>query len=182
MRYTGRRARRTRGHGAAISIYGEAKGRMRAPGTPDRFAMDPASEVKPMSEEQDGSLKILVVDDNEDMRSMLAYWLEGRGYHVTQAVNGQLAAETALRERPDIVLMDISMPHLDGFAATRRMRAEEELRGVPIIAVSALVMEDVSGAALAAGCTEFIPKPIDYHRLENVLSGLLSRKIDETDV
>ena len=134
-----------------------------------------------MSEERANNLKILVVDDNEDMRSMLAYWLEGRGYHVAHAVNGQLAAEVALRERPDIVLMDISMPHLDGFAATRRMRAEEVLRGIPIIAVSALVMEEVSGAALAAGCTGFIPKPIDYHRLENVLSGLLSGKTDATD-
>ncbi len=155
---------------------------MRAPGAADRFAKDPASESEIMSEEQNGSLKILVVDDNEDMRSMLAYWLEGRGYHVAQAVNGQLAAETALRERPDIVLMDISMPQLDGFAATRRIRAEEELRGVPIIAVSALVTEEVIGAALAAGCTEFISKPIDYHRLENVLSGLLPRKTDATDV
>ncbi len=119
--------------------------------------------------------KILVVDDHEDTRSLLAFWLGGRGYRVVQAANGQKAAEAALREHPDMILMDISMPETDGFAATRRILAYEELYNTAIVAVSALNKEEVRGAAIAAGCADFVFKPIDYKQLENILSRILHK-------
>lgn len=116
---------------------------------------------------------ILVVDDLDEGRSLLSHWLRMRGYRAVEAVNGQEAVEVALRERPQLILMDMSMPQLDGFTAMRRMRTYEQLRDVPIVAMSAHDMREVQGAAVDAGCTEFVPKPIEPDKLETLLSGLL---------
>ena len=116
------------------------------------------------------------------MRALIRFWLEERGYCVVQATNGEAAVETALRERPDIILMDICMPQLDGFTAARRIRASEELRDIPILAISAHDIQELQGAAVDAGCDELLAKPVDYEKLENALSRLLPGSNGEFDL
>jgi two-component system cell cycle response regulator DivK len=118
---------------------------------------------------------ILVVDDLDEGRCLVCHWLRMHGYRAIEAVNGQEAVEIALRERPSLILMDISMPQLDGFGAMRRIRADEQLRDVPIVAVSAYDKMELYGAALDAGCNEFVPKPLDPEKLTNLLSRLLPK-------
>jgi two-component system, cell cycle response regulator DivK len=116
---------------------------------------------------------IMVVEDFEDNRFMMRRLLEMSGYRVVEAVNGEQAVEVAQRERPHLILMDLSLPILDGLAATRRIRQHEELRRVPIIAVSAHDTSDFHADALAAGCNDYVTKPIDFEQLETLLSRLL---------
>lgn len=118
---------------------------------------------------------IMVVEDFEDNRFMMRRLLEMSGYHVLEAVNGEEAVEIAKRERPSLILMDLSLPLLDGLAATRRIRLEEELRDVPIVAVSAHDTADFHADALAAGCNDYVTKPIDFDQLEALLGKLLTR-------
>ena len=126
-----------------------------------------------MSEQREGKATVLVADDNTDARSLLIFWLEQNGYHTLQASDGQAADEIALRERPDLILMDISMPHVDGFIAARRIHSHDELSSIPIVAITALIAQEVRSAALEAGCAEVIQKPIDYGYLSEVLERLL---------
>jgi CheY-like chemotaxis protein len=121
----------------------------------------------------DESQTILVVDDLDEGRSLLSHWLRMRGYRTVEAADGRQAVEVALRERPRLILMDMSMPQVDGFSAMRRIRASEQLRGVIIVAMSAHDQQEIHGAAVAAGCTEFVSKPIDPDKLEMLLSRLL---------
>jgi two-component system, cell cycle response regulator DivK len=118
---------------------------------------------------------IMVVEDFEDNRFMMRRLLEMSGYQVLEAVNGEEAVEIAKRERPSLILMDLSLPLLDGLAATRRIRLEEELRDVPIVAVSAHDTADFHADALAAGCNDYVTKPIDFDQLEALLGKLLTR-------
>ena len=118
---------------------------------------------------------IMVVEDFEDNRFMMRRLLEMSGYRVVEAVNGEQAVEVAKSERPHLILMDLSLPILDGLAATRRIRQHEELRRVPIIAVSAHDTSDFHADALAAGCNDYVTKPIDFEQLETLLSRLLAR-------
>ena len=123
--------------------------------------------------EQDGThLTVMVVEDFEDNRFMMRRLLEMSGYRVVEAVNGQEAVEIALRERPDLILMDLSLPLLDGLAATRRIREQPDLRQVPIVAVSAHDTADFHADALAAGCNEYVTKPIDFDQLDSLLQRL----------
>ena len=115
---------------------------------------------------------VLVVEDFEDNRFMMRRLLEMSGYRVVEAVNGQEAVEIAEREHPDLILMDLSLPLLDGLAATRLIRARPELATTPIVAVSAHDTADFHAQALAAGCTEYVTKPIDFEQLENLLKEL----------
>ncbi len=126
-----------------------------------------------MQERSDNGHTVLLVDDNEDVRALMRFWLEERGYRVVQAANGDTGVEAAIRERPNVILMDICMPHLNGFTAARRIRAEEQLQDIPIIAISAHDLDELHGAALDAGCIELLGKPVDSERLESVLSRLL---------
>ncbi len=119
---------------------------------------------------------ILVVDDYEDIRLTLKLWLEQRGYRVIEAENGTEALEIARRERPALVVLDMFMPKVDGFATARNIRNCVELQGVPIVAVSAHDTLDLQSAALAAGCNEFINKPNDLEHLAEVIDRLLLRK------
>lgn len=134
-----------------------------------------------MNERSDHGHTVLLVDDNEDVRSLMRFWLEERGYRVVQASNGEVAVEAALRERPHVILMDICMPHLNGFTAARRIRAHEQLHDIPIIAISAHDLDELHGAAIDAGCVELLGKPVDSDRLENILSRLLPDTVDATD-
>ena len=129
-----------------------------------------------MVEEQTGVATILVVEDFEDNRFMMRRLLEMSGYQVVEAVNGQEAIEVARREQPDLILMDLSLPLLDGLAATRHIREQQPLRAVPIVAVSAHDTADFHAEALAAGCDEYITKPIDFEQLESLLDSLLRRR------
>lgn len=120
-------------------------------------------------------LSVLLVEDTEDNRLMMRRLLEMSGYRVSEAVNGVEAVIAAERETPDVILMDLSLPLVDGLAATRRIRKLPDLTGVPIIAVSAHDTADFHAEALAAGCDAYITKPIDYTELENLISYLTAR-------
>jgi len=128
-----------------------------------------------MAEQNGVGLTVLVVEDFEDNRFMMRRLLEMSGYRVVEAVNGQEAVETAQRERPDLILMDLSLPLLDGLAATRRIRQQDGLSKVPIVAVSAHDTADFHADALAAGCNEYVTKPIDFDQLEGLLSRLIGK-------
>lgn len=106
---------------------------------------------------------ILVAEDHLDSRDALRVLLEAFGYRVLLAVNGRQAVDVALAQRPDLILMDIMMPELDGFEATRTIRGYASLRGTPIIAVTA--MEGARELALRAGANDYVRKPIDIRSL-----------------
>ena len=118
---------------------------------------------------------ILVVEDFEDNRFMMRRLLEMSGYRVLEAVNGEEAVDLACQELPGLILMDLSLPQLDGLAATRRIRQYPELRDVPIVAVSAHDTADFHADALAAGCNDYVTKPIDFDQLEALLHRLLPK-------
>ncbi len=115
----------------------------------------------------------MVVEDFEDNRFMMRRLLEMSGYRVVEAENGEQAVELARSERPDLILMDLSLPLLDGLAATRRIRGFAELSHVPVVAVSAHDTADFHAEALAAGCNEYLTKPIDFDELERLLKSFL---------
>src|SRR5918993_2026239 len=119
---------------------------------------------------------VMVVEDFEDNRFMMRRLLEMSGYRVLEAINGEEAVELAHRERPQLILMDLSLPQLDGLAATRRIRQHADLRQVPIVAVSAHDTADFHADALAAGCNEYVTKPIDFDQLEHLLSRLVPQE------
>ncbi len=117
---------------------------------------------------------ILLVEDFDDARFMMRMLLEMDGYRVVEATNGREAVELAKQSCPDLVLMDLSMPEMDGLEAVRHIRALTELCHVPIVAVTAHVGNDYYSAAVASGCDEYLTKPVDFDRLEAVISKLLS--------
>lgn len=116
---------------------------------------------------------VLIVEDFDDSRFMLRLKLELSNYKVLEAANGWEAVEVARRERPSLVLMDLCMPVLDGFAATRQMREQPSLHDVPIVAVTAHGTSEYRNKAAAAGCNEFLTKPLNFERLKEVMIGLL---------
>ena len=129
-----------------------------------------------LTEDENGaSPLVLVVEDFEDNRFMMRRLLEMSGYRVVEAVNGNQAVEAAASEQPDIILMDLSLPQLDGLAATRRIREQQGTRRVPIVAVSAHDSADFHAEALAAGCNEYVTKPIDFDQLVQLLDRLTAK-------
>jgi CheY-like chemotaxis protein len=116
--------------------------------------------------------RVLLVEDSEDNRMMMKRLLEMGGYEVIEAVNGKQAVNTAQARRPDLILMDLSLPMMDGLAATRRIRGLPALRDVPIVVVSAHDSADFHAEALASGCNEYVTKPIDFGQLELLLKRL----------
>jgi two-component system, cell cycle response regulator DivK len=105
------------------------------------------------------SKRILVVEDQEDNRRILRDLLTSAGYEIIQAENGQEALAAAARERPDLILMDIQLPLLDGYEATRRIKADPDLRAIPIIVVTSYALSGDEGKARAAGCDAYVTKP-----------------------
>jgi two-component system, cell cycle response regulator DivK len=105
------------------------------------------------------SKRILVVEDQEDNRRILRDLLTSAGYEIIEAENGQEALAAAARERPDLILMDIQLPLLDGYEATRRIKADPDLRAIPIIAVTSYALSGDEGKARAAGCDAYVTKP-----------------------
>ncbi|SRR5579871_2556901 len=117
---------------------------------------------------------ILVVDDSEDMRDLLQRLLERAGYRVVAAEDGQASLTQAKQHHPDLVLMDLSLPDLDGWEAVRHLRKMPEFRATPIIAVTAHVSPQEAERALAAGCTTHIGKPFDTRVLLQEVARLLT--------
>jgi CheY-like chemotaxis protein len=117
---------------------------------------------------------VLIVEDSDDARYFMRLSLEQLGYLIIEAENGARAVEIAQLERPDIILMDLSLPILDGIAATERIRASDGLRGVPIIAVTAHQETDFRVGAKAAGFDAYVTKPIDIDFLGDLIQGLLA--------
>jgi CheY-like chemotaxis protein len=115
---------------------------------------------------------ILVVEDYDDTRAMLELTLRRRGYRVISAADGQSGYELALRERPDLILMDIHMPGADGLTVTRMLRGREEVRGVPVVAFSAYGGE-MRERAREAGCDAYIETPVGPDELVEKISRLL---------
>ncbi|MFN2512189.1 MAG: response regulator [Pyrinomonadaceae bacterium] len=116
---------------------------------------------------------ILVVDDFDDTRLLLKTWLEKKGFNVVEAENGNQAVSAAQEVRPDLIIMDIEMPELDGLAATRKIRTNEELDNIPVLAVSAYGAQEFRAAALAAGCSEYVSTPFEPDNLERVILSFL---------
>ncbi len=109
--------------------------------------------------------KILVVEDNEMNRDMLRRRLERKGFSVVVASDGEEGIETAKALKPDLIIMDLSLPRIDGWEASRRLKADETTRGIPIIALTAHAMSTDKDRALGSGCDDFDTKPVDFSRL-----------------
>jgi two-component system cell cycle response regulator DivK len=105
--------------------------------------------------------KVLVIEDNEKNRYLISFLLKGAGYDVIEAITGEEGVKMAIRERPDVVLMDIQLPGIDGYETTRRIRASPADTKVPIIALTSYAMTGDRERALAAGCTGYVEKPIN---------------------
>jgi CheY-like chemotaxis protein len=120
-------------------------------------------------------MKILYVEDNDDNVYVVKNRLTRAGYTVLVAIDGQQGVDMALAERPDLILMDLSLPELDGWEATRRLKAAPETKAIPVIALSAHAMTGDREKALAAGCDDFDTKPVDFTRLRGKIDALLPR-------
>lgn len=118
---------------------------------------------------------ILVVDDFDDTRLLLRTFLERRGFRVVEAENGLQAINQAESESPDLIIMDMQMPQLDGLSATRRIRTLKSLGSVPILAVSAYGADQFRDLALAAGCNEYVSTPFEPATLEGIIRSLVQQ-------
>ena len=116
--------------------------------------------------------KILIVEDNEMNRDMLSRRLLKKGFEIILAVDGAEGVEKTINEKPDLVLMDMSLPVMDGWEATKNLKANNETAKIPIIALTAHAMAQDKEKALAAGCDEYDTKPIDLNRLLSKISSL----------
>jgi CheY-like chemotaxis protein len=117
--------------------------------------------------------KILLVEDNEMNRDMLSRRLSRNGFEIAIAVDGQQGVQMASTERPDLILMDMSLPVMDGWEATRRVKADPATAAIPVIALTAHAMTDDREKAMAAGCNDFDTKPVELPQLLGKIKALL---------
>ncbi len=130
-----------------------------------------------MEEKKEGlPKKILIVDDNQDSRELAVKILKNVGYQMIEATDGEDALEKANTENPDIILMDISIPKIDGYEVTRRLKSQVSFKDTPIIALTAHAMKGDKEKAMEAGCEGYISKPIDIHELPNQIKSYLKDK------
>jgi CheY-like chemotaxis protein len=134
-----------------------------------------------MSEIPTAKPTVLVVDDVNDNLILISLSLQDMGYRVLTATNGEEAVVITKRARPDIILMDIAMPELDGLGATRQIRSHEELRSIPIVAITAFETDGFRRAAFDAGFDGYLTKPFDFVRLNNLIKMLLPGEEVTTD-
>lgn len=127
-----------------------------------------------MEETRAENTTILVVEDYEDTSLAMRLALEDQGYHIIEAADGEQAVEVAARERPEIILMDLHLPKLDGFDATRRIRSNPDSSNAIIVAVTAYPDAAYRARALAAGCNAYVTKPIDFDFLNDLLTNLMN--------
>ena len=119
--------------------------------------------------------KVLLVEDNEMNRDMLSRRLTKKGFDVVMAIDGQQGVDMSVTENPDIILLDMSLPVMDGWTAAGHMKSNEETKGIPVIALTAHAMAEDKDKALAAGCDEYDTKPIDLKRLLSIMERLLNK-------
>lgn len=119
---------------------------------------------------------VLVADDDADVRDLIVFRLERAGYRVITAADGAEAVELALAERPDICVIDVMMPKLDGYEVTERLRAADELNGMPIMLLTASVEEAAVDRGYAAGADEYVKKPFSHHELLERIARALERR------
>jgi two-component system, cell cycle response regulator DivK len=119
--------------------------------------------------------KVLVVDDNAGLRQLWCAWLSLWNFRVVEATDGREAVETAVRERPALVIMDLAMPRLDGFAATRQLKQHAATASIPVVALTAHTSSEDRRRASEAGCAAFLGKPCDPDRLLDEVRRLLGR-------
>jgi len=120
--------------------------------------------------------KILIVDDNQDSRELTVKVLKNRGYQIIEASDGEEALEKALAEKPDLILMDISIPKINGYEVTRRLKSQADFKATPIIALTAHAMKGDKEKALEAGCDGYISKPINVHELPDQIKSYMKDK------
>src|SRR5687767_698568 len=120
--------------------------------------------------------RLLLVEDNEESRDGLSRHLRRKGYEVLTAVDGRQGVDAARAEAPDLILMDMSLPVLDGWEATRQLKAEPQTRGIPVIALTAHAMTSDRERARDAGCDDYDTKPVDLDRLLAKMRALLGKK------
>jgi two-component system, cell cycle response regulator DivK len=121
-------------------------------------------------------VKVLLIEDNEMNRDMLSRRLTKRGYTVVMAVDGQQGIDMAVAEKPDIILLDMSLPVVDGWEAAKQIKSNEASKPVPLIALTAHAMASDKERALSAGCDDFDTKPVDLPRLLGKMETLLKAK------
>ena len=119
--------------------------------------------------------KILIVEDNEMNRDMLSRRLARRGYDIVTAIDGEQGLSAAAAEKPDLILMDMSLPVIDGWEATRRLKGDAATRAIPVIGLTAHAMTSDREQALAAGCDDYDTKPVELPRLLEKIDALLGR-------
>ena len=124
--------------------------------------------------------KILLVEDNEMNRDMLSRRLERRGHTIVMAVDGQQGVDMAKTEVPDIILLDMSLPVVDGWEAARQIKAQPESKDIPVIALTAHAMAGDKEKALKAGCNDYDTKPVELPRLLGKIDALLAKKAAST--
>jgi CheY-like chemotaxis protein len=117
--------------------------------------------------------KVLLVEDNEMNRDMLSRRLQRKGFEVAIAVDGQAGVDMATSENPDIILMDLSLPVMDGWEATRRIKSDGTISAIPVIALTAHAMHGDEEKALEAGCDDYDTKPVNFKRLLEKMQKLL---------
>ena len=124
--------------------------------------------------------KILLVEDFDDTRLMMRLWLQRKGYRVIEADTGEEAVTVAQRERPDLIIMDMKMPGMNGLDATQEIRQDQALRDTPIVAVSAYGVEEYRSLALEAGCDEYVSTPFDPVALAEIIASLLTAQVSSS--
>ncbi|MFC1959241.1 response regulator [Chloroflexota bacterium] len=117
--------------------------------------------------------RILIVEDNPDNRTLITDILEAMDYTVVEAIDGEQGVAKAIQEQPDLILMDLSLPQMDGWTATGHIKANNDLQAIPIIALTAHAMVGDREKAIAAGCDDYITKPIDLNELKSKLAQYL---------
>jgi len=127
----------------------------------------------------EGSPTILLVEDFDDTRLMMKMWMVKNGYRVLEAETGEEGVEMAQKERPDLIIMDMMMPGMNGLDATQLIRQDRALRRTPIVAVSAYGADEYRSIALEAGCDEYVSTPFEPQTLSDLIKSLLIRK-DQT--
>ena len=123
--------------------------------------------------------KILLIEDNEETREAMSRWLENHGYHVVVAVDGKQGVEMATSEKPDLILMDLNLPEIDGWEATRLIKSAEETGSIPIIAMTAHAVAGDQERAFQAGCDDYHTKSTDFARLLAQIEAMLKTTVAE---
>ena len=119
---------------------------------------------------------VLIVEDNPNNRMIMRDMMEVQGHKTLEAVDGPAGLAMALEHRPDLILMDVQLPGMDGYEVTRRLKAQGGTKGIPIIAVTSFAMKGEEDRAREAGCDAYLSKPIDIHKLVETVKGFLNAK------